>query len=104
MSGRAKTQRVKPSAFALSRARALELALIRSVADGVVTRVMKEGEATHAVGEWRAESVGDRLGHVVDHIRAWVQGGEIGELEHAFTGLALVLTNLANGAQAKAEE
>lgn len=88
----------------ISRARALELALIRSVADDVIARVMKEGEATHAVGEWRAEAVGARLGHVMDHIRAWVQGGEIGELEHAFTGLALVLTNLAKVAQAEVGE
>lgn len=84
--------------------RAAEVEQVKAVALDVVTRAMKEGEASHAVGEWRTESVGDRLGHVMDHIRAWVQGGEIGELEHALTGLALVLTNLADSAQAEAEE
>jgi hypothetical protein len=79
-------------------ARAAELALIRSVADDVVTRVMKEGEATHAVGEWRSLDDGGHLDHVKAHLAKWEwHGGGLGmmDIEHAIVRLLFIVAKQA---------
>ena len=77
--------------------RAAELELIRSVADDVVTRVMKEGEATHAVGEWRGviETLHEK--HIDDHLIEFKRTGDMTHIEHAIVRLLIIVAKAKEG-------
>lgn len=84
--------------------RAAELDLIRSVADDVIARVMKEGEAAHAVGEWRGLSYREHWSHVNSHLNAVAVNGCAGELpkdrediEHAIVRLLFIVAKQKEG-------
>ena len=73
--------------------RAAELELIRSVADDVVTRVMKEGEATHAVGEWRGVEDYQHFQHAETHMDTWYafRYTDTVDIEHAIVRLLMIV-------------
>lgn len=73
--------------------RALELKAVLDTARDVIARVMKEGEATHAVGEWRTRK--DLIKHAKIHVLLWFNDGEVEDLEHALTDIALALAKQA---------
>lgn len=72
--------------------RAAELALIRSVADDVVTRVMKEGEASHAVGHWKDVSDVEHWTHADDHMVDYrCSTASLTDIEHAIVRLLFIV-------------
>lgn len=76
--------------------RAAEVEQVKAVALDVIVRVMKEGAATHAVGEWREVGNRDHLLHATNHVAnsSWVGAPrDRTEIEHAIVRLLFIVAN-----------
>lgn len=76
--------------------RAAELEQVQAAALDAIARVMKEGEATHAVGEWREVGDVDHFNHAATHMTAYAATNldDIEDIEHAIVRLLFIVAKI----------